>query len=325
LNTHAEWRAAAPGGYQLISLAGKRVPLSVKVFLVALATVDDLGAVLVIAFFYSSDISLTSLGSGLLYLAVLAGANLLGVRSTLFYALIGIVGVWLAFLLSGVHATIAGVLVAFTIPARTKINEQEYSERIADLLAAFRREIPLKGSLITSRQHSLIEQIKQRSLDAQTPLQKIESALHPWVTFVVIPLFALSNAGVAIGSDIGRQVMNPVSLGIVAGLMLGKFIGVWLSAWLMVRFRVARLPDQVNWTHITGVALLAGVGFTMSLFITGLAFTDPVFMDQARYGILIASVLAGLLGVIVLKRNHLTSPAHQEAEAGTAQFHEQSR
>lgn len=180
----------------LISLAGKRVPMSAKVFLVALATVDDLGAVLVIAFFYSSNLSFFSLGAGLAILSLLIIANYLGVRNALFYALVGIGGVWLAFLLSGVHATIAGVLVAFTIPARTKTNELDYSKNVNFLIKEFAEEIPIKGPLITPKQHQIISKIKTVSAEAATPLQEIEAALHPWVTFLVIPLFALSNAGV---------------------------------------------------------------------------------------------------------------------------------
>lgn len=286
----------------IITLAGKGVPLSAKVFLVALATVDDLGAVLVIALFYSSELSMANLGIGFVLISVLVVANWMGVRNMLFYAIIGIGGVWLAFLLSGVHATIAGVLVAFTIPSRTKIDSNEYAMEVNALMDRFEAENPYKGPIITAKQHQLIEEIHTTSRNAQTPLQKLEGALHPWVTFLVIPLFALSNAGVEVGSNFLDQIINPITLGIVLGLVVGKLIGVSLFTWILVKLGIAGLPERVNWMHIIGVSLIAGVGFTMSLFITNLAFTETYMIDQAKYGILIASLIAGVSGFIALKR-----------------------
>lgn len=286
----------------LMSLVGKNVPLTAKVFLVALATVDDLGAVLVIAFFYTSELSFASLMSGIGLLSLLVGANFLGVRNTIFYATIGIVGVWLAFLLSGVHATIAGVLVAFAIPARTRVNESLYSRSISHLLYKFNKQNPIRGPLMTPKQHRIIEKIKVISRDAQTPLQKIEGALHPLVTFVVIPLFALSNAGVEIGENFISDLINPVSIGVFFGLTIGKLIGVLSFVWVLLKAKVATLPRGMNMMHIVGIAGLAGVGFTMSLFITALAFEDPHVVDQAKYGILLASVASGTLGVYLLKK-----------------------
>lgn len=286
----------------LLSLAGKKVPLTAKVFLVALATVDDLGAVLVIAFFYSSDLSFMTLGIGMAFLSILLIANYIGVRNTLFYALVGIVGVWLAFLLSGVHATIAGVLVAFAIPARTKIDETSYSKSLNTLADKFEKEIPNDNILVTQKQNQIIEKIKNTSFDAQTPLQKIEVALHPWVTFLVIPLFALSNAGVEIRSNFFLDLLNPLSLGVFFGLTVGKLLGVLLMVWTLVKFKIAKLPEGITWTHIIGIAFLAGVGFTMSIFITTLAFNDPHMIDQAKLGILLASIVSGFLGVLILKR-----------------------
>lgn len=284
----------------LLSLAGKHIPSSVKVFLSALAVADDLGAVLVIALFYTASISFAPLIAGGFLLLLMVVGNALGIRSSLFYLLVGI-AVWLCFLFSGVHATIAGVLVAFTIPARTKINEQEYVSSLNAYSKQFEEEIPLDGSLTTAEQHRTIEKIKQLSLDAETPLQKIEYALHPWVAFLIMPLFALANAGMVIGSDFFSSLLNPVSMGVAIGLLAGKFVGVLLFTWLMVRLRIASLPQYATWRHIAGVAMLAGVGFTMSLFITGLAFRDELKIDQAKYGILLASVIAGVIGILILK------------------------
>ncbi|WP_268225759.1 Na+/H+ antiporter NhaA [Sinomicrobium oceani] len=293
----------------LMGVVSNRVPVAAKVFLVALATVDDLGAVIVIALFYSSDLSLFNLSIGLVILAILLIANFMGVRNIIFYAALGIGGVWLAFLLSGVHATIAGVLVAFAIPARTKVDENEYSGHIRGLISEFDREIPLKGPLTTVKQHDIIEEIKNVSYAAQTPLQKLETAMHPWVSFIVIPLFAVSNAGVVIGGNFFRDLENPVSLGIIAGLVIGKCIGIFGFTWIMARFKIAKLPGNTGWRHILGLSLLAGMGFTMSLFVTNLAFNDAQFITQAKYGILLASLIAAILGVIVLKTSRKTAQA----------------
>jgi Na+:H+ antiporter, NhaA family len=286
----------------LMTLAGKKTPLAAKVFLVAVATVDDLCAVLVIAFFYSSELSWFSLLSGLSLLTILVGANMIGVRNTIFYAVVGIGGVWLAFLLSGVHATIAGVLVAFAIPARTRVNESLYSRCISYLIYKFKHFNPVNGPLIAQHHHRIIEKIKVVSREAQTPLQKIEGALHPIVTFVVIPIFALANAGVGIGQNFFSDLINPISIGVFFGLTAGKLLGVISFTWIVVKSRIAALPANMNWLHISGIASLSGVGFTMSIFITNLAFVDQHLIDQAKYGILIASLFSGILGVYLLKR-----------------------
>ncbi|RCH54577.1 Na+/H+ antiporter NhaA [Mucilaginibacter hurinus] len=285
----------------LLSMASKHIPGSVKVFLSALAVADDLGAVLVIAFFYTAEINFLALGIGTGFLLILIVGNIIGIRSSLFYLIIG-VGVWIGFLLSGVHATIAGVLVAFTIPAVTKINEHIYSNNLRKLSYDFESDIPERGSLITPRQNMTIQKVKSLSMAAETPLQSIEHALHPWVAFGIMPLFALANAGIVIQTDFLTSIINPVSIGVTAGLLIGKFCGILLFCWVMVKLKLASLPDQANWKHITGVAMLAGIGFTMSLFISGLAFKNPVFIDQAKYGILIASVTAGILGTLILKK-----------------------
>lgn len=286
----------------LLSLAGKHIPTSVKVFLSALAVADDLGAVLVIAIFYTSQIVWLPLSIAGGLLVILWLGNMLGIRSTLFYLLIGL-GVWSGFLMSGVHATIAGVLVAFMIPARTKINEKEYILNMERHTESFRNAIPQASTLTTHEQHRTIESIKELSLDAETPLQKIEYGLHPWVAFLIMPLFALANAGMHIGGDFFTSLLNPVSAGVATGLVVGKFAGVLLFTWLMVRLKLAKLPEQANWKHICGVALLAGVGFTMSLFITGRAFNDPGMIDQSKYGILLASVVSGVAGIVWLRKS----------------------
>jgi len=251
----------------LLSLAGKHVPASARVFLCALAVADDLGAIIVIAVFYTSQIALIPLLCGLLLWLLLWTGNRLGIRHSGFYLLTGIV-IWYCILLSGIHATIAGVLVALTIPAKTSAqSEAGITETIA-----------------------------------VSPLQKIETALHPWVAFVIMPLFALANAGMRTGSDFFPSLLNPVSAGICLGLVAGKYLGISAVIRIMVRFKWAVLPAGASWRHMNGIALLAGVGFTMSLFITGLAFNQEQMIVQAKYGILTASVLSGILGIIMLGR-----------------------
>jgi NhaA family Na+:H+ antiporter len=297
----------------LLSIAGKHIPGSVKVFLSALAVADDLGAVLVIAFFYTAELNFIPLAIAGLFLVMMLMGNRLGIRSTAFYLLMGLV-VWMGFLLSGVHATIAGVLTAFTIPAATKIDELVYARKLRNLVSDFEKEIPSNSTLTTPQQHQTIEQIKDLSLAAETPLQKIEYALHPWVAFAIMPLFALANSGMVIGADFFTAILNPVSIGVMMGLIGGKFIGILLFTWLMVKFKVSKLPAQSSWSHIIGVALLGGVGFTMSLFISNLAFTDVAMINQAKYGILLASITAGILGTIALKRTAKSQATDEPAE-----------
>ncbi|WP_316801239.1 Na+/H+ antiporter NhaA [Pedobacter frigidisoli] len=284
----------------LLSMAGKHIPGSIKVFLSALAVADDLGAVLVIAFFYTGQVNFVALGIAGIFLLVLIIGSAMGIRSSAFYLILGI-AVWIGFLLSGVHATLAGVLVAFTIPARTRIDEQVYSDSLRKLTDDFDREIPSNSTLTTPDQHRTIQEVKHLSLAAETPLQKIEHALHPYVAFLIMPLFALANSGIMIGADFFSAIVNPVSIGVTAGLVLGKFTGILLFCFIMVKLGIAKLPEGGTWKHMTGVALLAGIGFTMSLFISGLAFSRPEYVEQAKYGILIASVLAGILGTLVLR------------------------
>ena len=291
----------------IMSLLGNRVPLSLKIFLTALAIADDIGAVLVIAFFYTSDISMTSLGIGGLFLVLLLAANYLGVRSTLFYGLVGIAGVWVAFLMSGVHATIAGVLAAFAIPARTKIDEEKFIQVLDDQLREFHAIPPNDVTLLEPAQYKVIEKINRLTKAAGTPLQKIEYQLHPWVSYLVMPLFAFSNSGITLQSGFLNDILSSsITLGVLLGLVVGKFIGVLIFCWVAVKMKIAALPQGVSWKQIIGVALLAGIGFTMSLFITTLAFNDAQLVTDAKLGIFIASIISGAVGYFVLKKASTT-------------------
>jgi Na+:H+ antiporter, NhaA family len=291
----------------IMSLLGNRVPLSLKIFLTALAIADDIGAVLVIAFFYTSNISVITLGVGGLFLILLLSANYIGVRSTLFYGLVGIAGVWLAFLMSGVHATIAGVLAAFAIPARTKIDEEKFIQVLEDQLREFHAIPPNDVTLLEPAQYKVIEKINRLTKAAGTPLQKLEHQLHPWISYLVMPLFALSNSGITLHADFLNDILSTnITLGVLLGLVVGKFIGVLIFCWVSVKMKIATLPEGVTWKQIIGVALLAGIGFTMSLFITTLAFKDAQLVTDAKLGIFIASIISGVVGYFVLKKASTT-------------------
>ncbi|MGZ8423142.1 MAG: Na+/H+ antiporter NhaA, partial [Nitrospira sp.] len=287
----------------ILALVGSRVPLGLKVFLTALAIADDLMAVLVIALFYTSTISWVNLGIGAVFLVLLIAANLAGVRHLLVYSILGIGGLWLAFLLSGVHATIAGVIAAMTIPAKTRLTGREFLARGKVLLDRFEKAMsPEKPPLANRERHRIADHMKTAVQNVETPLQQLEHALHPWVTVVVMPVFALANAGITLDADIGAMLINPIALGVILGLLVGKPIGIVFSSWLVIRGGLATLPSGVSWPHVWAIGILAGIGFTMSLFITGLAFDHGTLQMSAKVGILTASTMAGSIGWLLLRR-----------------------
>ena len=249
----------------ILALIGSRAPIALKIFLLAIAIIDDLGAIVIIAIFYTSELSINSLSISMIGFAAAVALNRLGIQRTAPYLLVGII-MWVFVLKSGVHATLAGVLIAFTIPLKAK-NEDE------------------------------------------ALLYKMEHGLHPWVAFLILPVFAFANAGVnftGIGID---DLLQPLTLGIAVGLFLGKQIGVFLATWIGVKSGIARLPENVSWKHVYGVACLTGVGFTMSLFIGSLAFTTADVMNAVRLGVVLGSVLSGIIGYLLLK-----SAAHDSAQ-----------
>lgn len=287
----------------VLSLLGKRMPLALKIFLVALAIADDLGAVLIIAFFYTSTISWVSLEVGGGFLVAMIGANVLGIRHPLVYGILGISGLWLAFLLSGVHPTIAGVLAAFTIPARTRLSGVEFLRRSRVLLEKFQKAMePSSPQLASKARQNVAFRLQQAAREVGTPLQRLEQTLHPWVTAVVLPIFALANAGVMIEGDGFATLNHPVALGILTGLIIGKPAGVLLASWSAIRIGLATMPHGLTWRHLVGTGFLAGIGFTMSLFIEGLAFGKTALDTPAKIGILTASAVAGTIGWMLLKR-----------------------
>ena len=284
----------------LMAMFGKRVNINLKIFLTALAIADDLGAVMVIAFFYTDTIVITELISASIFLGILIAANLSGVRRTLFYGIVGFGGVWVAFMLSGVHATIAGVLIAFTIPARTKIDEVKYMTKLNTLMNSFRKEPPTEDNLLSKKQVHILSDIEKLSDQAHTPLQKLEHALHPVITFFILPVFALANAGVHIDGSIINMIIHPISIGIIAGLLLGKSLGISIFSRLAVKLKFASLPNGLTWNQIYGVSFLAGIGFTMSMFISELAFSSNEEVEIAKVGIITASLISAIIGMIWL-------------------------
>ena len=240
---------------------------------------------------------------GLLFFGLLIIGNFAGVRSTWFYAIIGIGGVWLAFFFSGVHPTIAGILTAVAIPGRVKIKEGTFLKRLDALHKRFQESKSIKGTLISNQQLEILEDIKTTSSEAETPLQKLERALHPLVSFIILPLFALANAGIHLHGDLLKVLTGPVGLGIGLGLIFGKFIGIAAFSRILVALKLAKLPENVSWNMIYGTAFLGGIGFTMSLFINELAFSDESLIFAAKVSILFASLISGIVGAILLHKN----------------------
>lgn len=285
----------------VLTLLGRRIPLGLKVFLTALAIVDDIGAILIIAVFYNAGVNWIGLAVGAGFFLALVAANRLGARHPLVYALLGL-GLWLAVLLSGVHAAIAGVLVAITIPAQAPLQHRAFLDHGHRLLEAFAEAKGAEGGrFISQEQQAIVGALEQACERIETPLQRLERALHPLVAFGIIPLFALANAGVALGTELLRALTHPVGLGVLIGLVVGKQLGITAFAWLAVKSRLADLPTGVTWWQLYGVGWVAGIGFTVSLFITTLAFTEPELVALAKVGILAAAVISGGIGWALLR------------------------
>jgi NhaA family Na+:H+ antiporter len=278
-----------------LALLGSRVPPALKVFVAALAIVDDILCVLVISIFYTSDISMVSLGIAAAGLGVSCVANWLGVRAPAVYGLISLF-VWAAVLNSGVHATIAGVVMAFTIPANTYIDRAVFLARTRSLLGKLEQ-----AGEHSAEEHDAVHGLERQCELVQSPLHRIEHALHPWVGFFIMPLFALANAGVPILENLRAALSHPVTIGVTLGLFFGKPLGITAVAWLGMKLKIAAPPAGVSWTQIFGASWLCGIGFTMSLFVAGLAFADVILLDMAKIGILGASALAGAAGAMMLR------------------------
>ncbi len=291
----------------VLALAGRGAPLAVKVFLTALAIVDDLAAVLVIAFFYTASIKLVPLAVAGVALVVLLGMNRAGVMRPAAYVLVGVV-LWVAMLKSGVHATIAGVLTALTIPATRRLDAPAFAERAAQIVRDVAARMTPGQTVPDAEQAYAIARLEQAAVDAESPLARLEHTLHTPVALGIMPIFALANAGVAFTGSPVAMLTDPAALGVMAGLIVGKPVGVLLAAWIAIRTGVAVKPDGMTWGHLAGVALLTGIGFTMSIFIANLAFGAPAVLDSAKAGIFAASLVMGVAGAVVLARATRATP-----------------
>ncbi|MHB1196598.1 MAG: Na+/H+ antiporter NhaA [Lutibacter sp.] len=283
----------------ILKLLGNRVPLGLKIFLTAFAIVDDIGAVLVIAIFYSANIQWDLIAYALLIVGAVGFLSYKHLYSKYLYFVLGFV-VWLLFLKSGIHPTIAGILMAFTIPMYRKINFGEYVQEISAQLQFFKGYKSKNAKLLNKTQLEVVDEIETISGQVQSPLQHLEHSLHGWVSYVIMPIFALANAGVVLSFS-GLENTGHITLNIAMALIFGNAIGIMLLAFLAIKLKLADLPEGVEFKQLLGISILGGLGFTMSLFITNLAYNDESFISAAKLGIILGSLIAGFLGYWVLK------------------------
>lgn len=281
----------------VLTLLGARAPVALKVFLLALAIADDLGGILIIAVFYTDEIALEPVLWGALVFAVVLVVNRAGVRSINLYVVLGAL-FWVAVLKSGIHATVAGVLLAFLTPSQPYYGREQLRDAFNALRARY-AEAEERGDH-DAMEHA-VRGIEDLAAGSESPLDRLEHALHPWTSYAIVPIFALANAGVVLSADaIADAASSRITLGVFLGLVVGKPLGVLATCFVFVRLGWAQLPGAVDFRHLVGAGLLAGIGMTVSLFITGLAFSDPDLTDQAKIGILAASTIAGIIGFVYL-------------------------
>lgn len=293
----------------VLSMFGKRVPIGLKIFLATLAVADDIGGILVIAFLYTDHIALIWLLLSVLMLLILLIGGRLHIHSKLFYVSIGIL-VWYFFLQSGVHPTIAGVLVAISIPAHPVVNTRGYIRRIQEAITDFphaRQVRPGPTAILSGEQMNILKSIESASDKVISPLQDLEDTLHPLINYFIIPLFAFANAGIYLGNIEISGLFRGVTLSVWVALFAGKFLGIFLFTYIPVALRLVPRPSKVNWRMIAGVAALGGIGFTVSLFIANLSFpvqsvTDMMLLNEAKVGIILGSVLSGVTGFLILRK-----------------------
>lgn len=281
----------------ILALLDQRVPASLRLFLLTFAIADDVGSILVIAIYYTVHFSLPAMGVAVAILGLILAMRWLGIRSTLAFLFLAFL-FWAAMLKSGVHATIAGVILGAITPAKSPGRRSTFVETVRGILPQVRDALDKKKS---ERDEVILGRIEELARQTESPLERMERLVHPWTSYLVLPVFALVNAGVALSAEFVRQAFSSaVTWGVIAGLLVGKVVGVAGFAWLAVRLGWASLPSGVAWRHIVGAGLIGGVGFTVSLFITGLAFADKVLVEEAKVGVLAASLIAGLAGYLFL-------------------------
>ena len=297
----------------MLVILGKRVPSSLVTFLVALAIVDDLGAVVIIALFYTSDLNMLALGYSMLFFGAMILSNLFGIRNYLFYFVLGF-GMWFFMLDSGIHATIAGVLAALAIPSKPFKNPLSFTPEAKRLLQEFENYPVATDMTMHERQKAILQNFKDSINAVSSPAGILEHALHLPVSLVIIPLFALANAGIKIEiSSFGELLATPVAIGVIAGLVVGKSVGIFGFSYAAVRMGIAKVPEGSTFKQIFAVSILGGIGFTMSIFITDLAFEgNALFVTESKAGILLASLIAGISGYALLRR--FASPQQPETD-----------
>jgi NhaA family Na+:H+ antiporter len=300
----------------ILALLGSRVSVSAKLFLLALAIVDDIGAILVIAVFYTDNLSFAYLAAGLIGIFAIYVAKKAGITSLLFYTPAA-VAVWFLFLESGVHATIAGVILGLMTPVHAKYSNETFRQKAVAVLE--RWDINRASPNAEARLDQDALELAAVAKSSVSPLNRLEHALHPWSSFLIVPLFALVNAGVRfVGTEEGfiEQATHPVALGVAVGLMLGKPLGITAATWLGLKLNLGELPRRTNLKIIAGLGMLAGVGFTVSLFIAELAFIDPETIDEAKLGIFIGSGVAGVVGYLLLRKFRMPAEDFEDASTG---------
>lgn len=287
----------------ILALLKSKVPVELKIFLTSLAIVDDLGAVLTIAFFYSDTIALGYVAWAISALILLFILNKLGVRLMWLYVIIGITMVWYPLLKSGIHATIAGVLLAMTIPARRKMNTYNFIKTIRENMDEMPCCQPSENTTMLNQiQYSIIEDTEKQCDAVISPLQKLEHNLHDVTLYAIMPLFAFANTGIQFDKfDFSYFFTSRLSIGIFLGLFLGKVVGISLFTFVFQKLKIINIPKSLSWKHIIGAGFLAGIGFTMSIFITDLAFQDPSLIVTSKIAILLTSVASGLVGYFIIK------------------------
>lgn len=287
----------------ILSTLGRRIPFGIRIFLTAFAIADDLGAILVIALFYTPQIHLNYLLGGVGVCAVLFVMNRFWVRNPIGYLVMGLI-LWYMVAHSGLHATITGVIVSMFIPARSRYNTDVFMKMVRERLEQIKCDGDDCGyTIMVNRSHlDAVHSINVACSRVETPLQRMEHAMEPWVAYLILPLFALANAGVVLGAlDLGTAALHPVTLGIIFGLALGKPVGIILFTWLTTKILRVNLITGATWSMILGVGFLGGIGFTMSLFISALSFTEPVFQEYAKIGIIGGSLVSGIFGYALLR------------------------
>ena len=302
----------------VLAMLGNRVPISLKIFLTTLAVVDDIGGILVIATCYSTGIEYVYLLYSLVAIGLLLLGSVLKIQSKIFYLLLG-GAVWYLFLNSGIHPTIAGVIVAFCIPAKPVFHPKKYISIIREIISHFPEKDDKEGAdsgrILSKEQMNWLKQIESASDKVISPLQELEDSLHPVVNYLIIPLFAFANAGIFLGDMAFSDLYSGVSLAVISGLFLGKFLGILSFTWLAVKLKLAPMPYRANWKMISAVSMLGGIGFTVSLFIANLSF-DPVahldLLNSSKLGILVGSLLSGAVGYLLLQLMLPKTPVQDE-------------